>query len=72
MWKYLGVALRRERERCGLSVREIERRSGVAFRTMYDYENATKEGGINLKKYVAICDAIGCDPCKLLAEAMKR
>ena len=70
MWKRLGTALRRERERSGLSVREIERRSGVSFRTMYSYENAENDGGIDLKKLVALCEAIGCDPCQLLTETI--
>lgn len=71
IWKRLGAALRREREACGLTVREIERRSGVTFRTMYAYERAENSGGIDLKKLAALCAVIGCDLCDLLAEAMR-
>lgn len=71
MWEILGRALRRERDACGLSVREIARRSGVSFRTLYAYERGEKKGGIDLGKFVAICDAIGCDPCDLLREARR-
>ncbi|MDD7175821.1 MAG: helix-turn-helix transcriptional regulator [Clostridiales bacterium] len=71
VWKRLGAALRREREACGLTVREIECRSGVAFRTMYAYERAENSGGIDLKKLAALCAVIGCDLCDLLAEAMR-
>lgn len=67
----MGAALRREREACGLTVREIERRSGVTFRTLYAYERAENQGGIDLKKLVALCAVIGCDPCRLLEEAMR-
>lgn len=70
MWKRFGSALRRERKACGLSVREIESRSGVTFRTLYAYERAEKQGGIDLGKLVALCSVIGCDPCALLREAM--
>lgn len=71
MWKALGKALRRERDACGLSVREIARRSGVSFRTLYAYELGESGGGIEMKKFIAICDAIGCDPCALLREARR-
>lgn len=70
MWYRLGAALRRERKACGLSVREIERRSGVTFRTLYAYERAEKQGGIDLGKLMALCSVIGCDPCALLQEAI--
>lgn len=59
VWKRLGQALRREREACGLTVREIERRSGVTYRTLYAYERAENQGGIDLKKLVALCGVIG-------------
>lgn len=72
MWNRLGDALRREREACGLTVREIERRSGVTFRTLYAYERAENQGGIDLRKLVALCAVIGCDPCALLREAMEK
>lgn len=72
MWNRLGAALRRERIACGLSVREIECQSGVSFRTLYAYERAEKQGGIDLRKLVSLCAVIGCDPCALLKEAMKK
>lgn len=71
IWRAFGRALRRERDASGLSVREIERRSGIPFRTLYAYENAENDGGITLKKLIALCEVIGCDPCDLLAEAMR-
>ena len=69
-WSRLGALIRREREACGLSVREIQRRSGVSFRTLYAYERGEAQGGIILGKYMALCRAIGADPAQLLAEAM--
>ncbi len=69
-WLRLGALIRREREACGLSVREIQRRSGVSFRTLYAYERGEAQGGIILGKYMALCRAIGADPAQLLAEAM--
>lgn len=72
VWTRLGQALRREREACSLTVREIERRSGVTYRTLYAYERAENQGGIDLKKLVALCGVIGCDPCDLIGEAMNK
>lgn len=69
-WCRLGALLRREREACGMSVRAIEKRSGVSYRTMYAYEQGETRGGIMLGKYMAICAAIGADPVELLAQAM--
>lgn len=68
--KRLGTLIRRERQACGLSVREIARRSGVSFRTLYAYEHSETAGGATLDKYLAICEVIGADPAQLLAEAM--
>lgn len=70
LWTRLGALIRRERQACGLSVREIAQRSGVSFRTLYAYEHGETEGGIMLDKYMAICEGIGADPVMLLAEAM--
>ena len=70
VWERLGAALRKRRKESGLSVREIERRSGVTRRTLYAYELAENRGGIELKKLMALCSAIGCDVCELLREAM--
>ena len=70
LWFRLGVLIRREREASGLSVREIQRRSGVSFRTLYAYERGEAQGGIILGKYMALCRTIGADPAQLLAEAM--
>lgn len=72
MWNRLGAALRRERDACGLTVREIERQSGVRYRTLYNYEHASNQGGIDLRKLVALCGVIGCDPCALLREAIEK
>ena len=72
MWNRLGAALRRERDACGLTVREIERKSGVRYRTLYNYEHASNQGSIDLGKFVALCTVIGCDPCGLLKEAMEK
>ena len=70
LWLRLGTLIRRERDASGLSVREIQRRSGVSFRTLYAYERGEAQGGIILGKYMALCRAIGADPAQLLAEAM--
>lgn len=70
MWKQLGALLRKARDESGLSVRQIERLSGVSFRTLYAYENAENNGAIDLKKLSALCSVIGCDLAALLAEAM--
>ena len=69
-WSRLGSLIRREREASGLSVREIQRRSSVSFRTLYAYERGEAQGGIILGKYMALCRTIGADPAQLLAEAM--
>lgn len=70
LWLRLGTLIRRERDASGLSVREIQNRSGVSFRTLYAYERGEAQGGIILGKYMALCRAIGADPAQLLAEAM--
>lgn len=70
LWTRLGALIRRERQACGLSVREIAQRSGVSFRTRMPTSTAETEGGIMLDKYMAICEVIGADPVMLLAEAM--
>ena len=70
LWLRLGTLIRRERDASGLSVREIQRRSGVSFRTLYAYERGEAQGGIIMGKYIALCRAIGADPAQLLAEAM--
>lgn len=69
IWERLGERIRRAREASGLSVREIERRSGVCFRTLYAYEHGETGGNIMLGKYIAICEVIGADPARLLAQA---
>lgn len=70
LWTRLGALICRERQACGLSIREIAQRSGVSFRTLYAYERGETEGGIMLDKYMAICEVIGADPVMLLSEAM--
>ncbi len=70
LWLRLGTLIRRERDASGLSVREIQIRSGVSFRTLYAYERGEAHGGIIMGKYIALCRAIGADPAQLLAEAM--
>lgn len=70
LWFRLGALIRRERDASGLSVREIQIRSGVSFRTLYAYERGEAHGGIIMGKYIALCRAIGADPAQLLAEAM--
>jgi len=71
VWKQLGRELKYRRAVCGLSVREIEKRSGVAYRTLYAYENAEHNGGIRLDKLVALCQAMMCDPLELMIDSFR-
>lgn len=71
VWEQLGRELKCRRIACGFSVREIEQRSGVSYRTLYAYENSEHNGGIRLDKLVALCQAMLCDPVELLTDSFR-
>lgn len=62
----IGLALRRARKKKHLTQQDISDRTGITRSVIGRYETGDIE--ISVTNYIAICDAIGCDPREILRE----
>lgn len=65
----IGQNLKRSRKRKHLTQQDISDRTGISRSVIGRYETGIIE--ISMSNFIAICDAIGCDPREILGESIK-